>query len=184
MDKPIDIEKLKFPIGRFTCPEEITQEHLETWKKTIREFPLELKKSVENLSVTEKNWKYRPEGWTIKQVIHHLADSHMNAIIRLKLTLTEDVPVIRPYEEALWAELTDGLQDDIQSSLKIIEGVHERWSQLLENLSVHDFNRMYYHPQHQRLFSVKEGLGIYHWHCTHHLAHIKQAFSYKGEFNF
>lgn len=184
MNNNIDIEKLKFPIGRFACPEEITQEHLETWKKTISEFPQELTKTVENLSVTELNWKYRPEGWCIKQVVHHLADSHMNAIIRMKLTLTEDTPVIRPYEEALWAELTDGLQNDIQSSLKIIEGVHERWSELLENLTERDWDHMYYHPQHQRLFSVKEGLGIYHWHCRHHLAHIEQALSYKGAFDF
>ncbi|ESU29881.1 metal-dependent hydrolase [Flavobacterium limnosediminis JC2902] len=184
MNNNTDIEKLKFPIGRFTCPEEITPEHLKIWKITIREFPQELKKTVENLSITELNWKYRPDGWCIKQVVHHLADSHMNALIRVKLALTEDAPVIRPYEEALWAELKDSLRDDIQPSLKIIEGVHERWSQLLDNFSEHDWNRMYYHPQHQRLASVKEALGIYDWHSKHHLAHINQAFSYKGEFNF
>lgn len=178
-----DIEKLKFPIGRFTCPEEITSDHLAAWKEKIAAFPQELKRKTVNLSATELNWKYRPNGWNIKQVVHHLADSHMNALIRLKLTLTEDAPVIRPYEEALWAELNDGLQDDIQSSLKIIEGIHERWSLLLQHLSESDWNRMYYHPQHQRLFSVKEGLGIYHWHCNHHLAHIEQAIFYKGTFN-
>ncbi|HSD15048.1 MAG TPA: putative metal-dependent hydrolase [Flavobacterium sp.] len=181
MNNYIDIEKLKFPIGRFTCPEEITREHLEIWKQTIREFPKQLKEKAETLSVTELNWKYRPDGWNIKQVIHHLADSHMNALIRLKLTLTEDTPVIRPYEEALWAQLTDSLQDDIHASLKIIEGIHERWLQILENLTQHDWNRMYYHPQHQRLFSVEEGLGNYHWHCKHHFAHIEQALSYKGK---
>lgn len=179
-----DIEKLKFPIRRFTCPEEITHVHLETWKKTIADFPQEVKRKTENLSVTELNWKYRPNGWNIKQVVHHLADSHMNALIRLKLTLTEDAPVIRPYEETLWAELSDSLQNEIQSSLKIIEGVHERWSLLLDHLSENDWNRMYYHPQHQRLFSAKEGLGIYFWHCRHHVAHIEQALSYKGAFNF
>ena len=178
-----DIEKLKFPIGRFTCPVEIDLNHLQIWKGTIAVFPKELKKTVEKLSVTELNWKYRPDGWTIKQVVHHLADSHMNALIRIKLTLTEDAPVIRPYEEALWAELTDGLNNDIRSSLKIIEGIHERWSYLLENLSESDWNKMYFHPEHQRLFSVKESLGIYNWHCNHHLAHIRQALESKGAFN-
>ncbi|ESU21892.1 metal-dependent hydrolase [Flavobacterium cauense R2A-7] len=183
MKNNIDIEKLKFPIGRFVCPPEISAKNLEYWKATLKAFPKELKAVTENLSVTELNWTYRPEGWKIKQVIHHLADSHMNALIRIKLTLTEDAPVIRPYEEALWAELPDGFENNIHSSLKIIEGVHERWSHLLENLSENDWNKMYFHPEHQRLFSIKEAVGIYDWHCRHHLAHIEQALSLKGTFN-
>jgi len=177
------MEKLKFPIGRFACPPEIDAANLKDWKATIKSFPQRLKETTEGLSVTELNWKYRPEGWKIKQVIHHLADSHMNAIIRMKLTLTEDAPVIRPYEEALWGELPDGRYDDISASLKIIEGVHERWSVLLDSLSETDWNKMYFHPEHQRLFSVKEGLGIYDWHCRHHLAHIEQALFHNGKFN-
>ncbi len=183
MKKNIDIEQLKFPIGRFVCPPEINAENLEDWKTTLKAFPNELKTVTENLSVTELNWTYRPEGWKIKQVIHHLADSHMNALIRIKLTLTEDAPVIRPYEEALWAELSDRFDNNIHSSLKIIEGVHERWSLLLENLSENDWNKMYFHPEHQRLFSIKEALGIYDWHCRHHLAHIEQAIWHQGTFN-
>jgi DinB family protein len=177
------LEQLKFPIGHCIMPHEISSHHLQAWKVTIREFPSQLKRKTENLSTTELNWRYRPEGWTVKQVIHHLADSHMNAIIRIKLSLTEDAPAIRPYEEALWAELPDGLNNDIQSSLKIIEGVHERWYQLLESLTEKDWNRMYFHPQHQKLFSVKEGLAIYDWHCKHHLAHIEQALSHQENFN-
>jgi len=182
MKNNIDIEKLKFPIGRFTCPVEINAGNLEEWKATIKTFPKQLKETTEKLSVTELNWNYRPDGWKIKQVIHHLADSHMNALIRIKLTLTENAPAIRPYEEALWAELPDGLNDDISSSLKIIEGIHDRWAYLLENLSDSDWNKMYFHPENQRLFSVKEALGIYDWHCRHHLAHIEQALFHKGTF--
>lgn len=177
------IEKLKFPIGHFDNHLEVTKEHLAKWKSTITAFPEQLRHLTEGLSATERNWKYRPEGWAIKQVVHHLADSHMNSIIRLKLTLTENAPTIRPYEESLWAQLPDGLDDDIETSLKIIEGVHARWSQLLENLSAADWDRMYFHPEHQRLFSIKESLGIYDWHCRHHLAHIEQALAYKGAFN-
>lgn len=183
MKNNIDIENLKFPIGRFVCPPEISAKNLEDWKATLKAFPKELKAVTENLSVTELNWTYRPDGWKIKQVIHHLADSHMNAFIRIKLVLTEDTPVIRPYEEALWAALTDGLSNDIHSSLKIIEGVHERWSYVLEKLSEKEWDKMYFHPEHQRLFSVKEALGIYDWHCNHHLAHIEQALLHKGAFN-
>ena len=183
MKNNIDIENLKFPIGRFVCPPEISAKNLEDWKATLKAFPKELKTVTENLSVTKLNWTYRPDGWKIKQVIHHLADSHMNAFIRIKLVLTEDTPVIRPYEEALWAALTDGLSNDIHSSLKIIEGVHERWSYVLEKLSEKEWDKMYFHPEHQRLFSVKEALGIYDWHCNHHLAHIEQALLHKGAFN-
>lgn len=183
MTNNIAIEKLKFPIGRFICPVEITPENLKDWQATIKAFPKQLKAVTEKLTGTERNWHYRPDGWTIKQVVHHLADSHMNALIRIKLTLTEEAPVIRPYGEALWAELPDALNNDIHASIKIIEGVHERWAYLLENLSENDWNKMYFHPEHQRLFSIKEGLGIYDWHCRHHLAHIKQALFHKGTFN-
>lgn len=179
----MNIELLKFPVGHFYFPEDCDENLIADWKKTIAMFPQKLKNTTDGLSLVELNWRYRPEGWSIKQVVHHLADSHMNALIRIKLALTEDAPAIRPYEEGLWAVLSDGLNDDISSSLKIIEGVHQRWTQLLEKASSDELNKMYFHPQHQRLFSVKEALGIYQWHCEHHLAHIHQALNYKGEFD-
>ncbi|HKX85247.1 MAG TPA: putative metal-dependent hydrolase [Flavobacterium sp.] len=178
----MNIEQLKFPIGQFHFSEDCDDNTIAAWKETIASFPQNLKIVTDGLSSVEMNWQYRPEGWCVKQVVHHLADSHMNALIRIKLALTEESPVIRPYEEGLWAQLSDGLNDNISSSLKIIEGVHERWSQVLESLSEKDWNKMYFHPQHQRLFSIKEGLGIYQWHCNHHLAHIKQALEHQGKF--
>ena len=177
------MEHLKYPIGRFTCPTEINATHLEEWKATIKTFPRRLKETLEGLSTKQLNWNYRPQGWKIKQVVHHLADSHMNALIRFKLTLTEDTPVIRPYEEALWAQHADDTNDNLESSLKIIEGVHERWLQLMENMDAKDWEKIYIHPEHQKLFTLKESLGMYAWHCNHHLAHIEQALSYEGNFN-
>lgn len=178
----MSLEDLKFPIGKFQFNPDVSYEEIQQWIATIQSFPKEIEKITQSLTTEQFNWRYRPEGWSIKQVVHHLADSHMNALIRIKLALTEDTPVIRPYDEARWAELSDSLNDDISVSLKIINGIHEKWIHILKHLSNEQWNKMYFHPQHQRLFSVKEGLGIYDWHCKHHLAHIKQALDNNGNF--
>ncbi len=178
----MNLEALKFPIGKFQFDPDVTRQQVQDWIATIQSFSQEIENIIQPLTTEQLNWRYRPEGWSIKQVVHHLADSHMNAFIRIKLSLTEDAPVIRPYEESLWAELCDGLNNDISASLKIINGVHKKWAYVLNNLSDEQWNKMYFHPQHQRLFSVKEGLGIYDWHCKHHLAHIKQALDNNGNF--
>lgn len=178
----MNLEALKFPIRKFQFDSDVTRQQLQHWITTIQSFSQEIEKTTQSLTTEQLNWRYRPDGWSIKQVVHHLADSHMNALIRIKLALTEDSPVIRPYEEARWAELCDGLSNDISASLKIINGVHEKWAHVLKNLSDEQWNKMYFHPQHQRLLSIKEGLGIYDWHCKHHLAHIKQALENNGKF--
>ncbi|WP_300565492.1 YfiT family bacillithiol transferase [Flavobacterium sp.] len=183
MKNEIDLEKLKFPIGHFDSHMEISNKDLTDWKETIATLPHKLQKMVHELSSEELNWKYRPNGWTIKQVVHHLADSHLNSFIRFKLTLTEDTPTIRPYDEAKWAETVDGLSEDLTPSLQILEGVHQRWSLLLDDLTEADWNRMYFHPEHQHLVAIKTALGTYNWHCQHHLAHIEQALYHRGEFN-
>ncbi|WP_136669092.1 YfiT family bacillithiol transferase [Flavobacterium sp. H122] len=178
----MNLEALKFPIGKFQFDPDVSNEQVQQWINTIASFPEKIEAITKPLSTEQLNWRYRPEGWSIKQVIHHLADSHMNALIRIKLALTENAPVIRPYEESLWAQLNDGLNNDIGASVKIIDGVHEKWAFLLNHLIDQDWNKMYFHPQHQRLFSVKEGLGIYDWHCNHHFAHIQQALDTQGSF--
>jgi len=178
----MELEQLKYPIGKFVVPTEIDTDHIREWKITIQELPQELEKLVKDLPQTELNWIYRPDGWSVKQVVHHLADSHMNSFIRFKLTLTENVPAIRPYEEQLWAATPDGQDDDISTSLLIIKGVHSRWHYLLDHLSEQDLNRLYFHPQHQRLYSLKEAIGLYDWHSLHHLAHIRQALQHKSIF--
>lgn len=178
----MNIDNLRFPIGTFHFNPDHTSEEFDHWKGIIRGFPQKIKHAVATLSTEELQWKYRPEGWKIKQVVHHCADSHMNALIRVKLALTEETPTIRPYEEQLWAELEDGFSDDLGASIQILEGVHHRWSLIIQSMEASDWEKMYFHPASQKLFSLREVLGLYAWHCEHHLAHIYQALQYKGEF--
>lgn len=182
MKNNFDIEKLKFPLGKFHNPDFISENDLETWIATIEEFPSKIKNLTSALSIEELNWIYRPEGWNIKQVVHHCADSHINSLIRFKLALTEDVPTIKPYEEQLWAELADGNADDISASVKIIEGIHARWALLLKSLSSTALKRQFFHPANLKISSLQETVGVYAWHCNHHLAHIEQALLHKGQF--
>jgi hypothetical protein len=182
MENQIDLEKLRFPIGEFQKPYVISKNDLEIWKATIKSFPEKIKAITENLSIEQLNWIYRPNGWCIKQVVHHCADSHMNSLIRFKLALTEDIPIIKPYEEQLWAELADGVSDDILTSIKIIEGVHARWVLLLKSFGEKELKRMFTHPANHKTSSLDEIIGVYAWHCNHHLAHIEQAIFYKGKF--
>ncbi len=171
----MDIEKLKFPIGKFEKPEIITKNVLNKWISDISTFPKRLSNQVVNLSNEQLDTQYRPEGWTLRQVIHHCADSHMNSLTRLKLTLTEDQPTIKPYFEERWAELLDTKNMPIQPSLKMLEGIHERWTVLLNNLTDGQLKREFIHPQSGKIFSVDENIGLYAWHCNHHLAHITET---------
>lgn len=178
----MNVENLKFPIGAFQKPISISENDLKTWIAVIENFPNRIKILTENLSVEELNLNYRPDGWTIKQVVHHCADSHMNALIRTKLALTELLPVIKPYQEAVWANLIDGNTDSIVDSLAIIKGVHSKWTLLLKNNNTTDLEKEYYHPENNRNYKLNEVIGLYAWHCDHHLAHIKQALRYNGKF--
>jgi len=182
MEKQINLEKLKFPIGQFQKPESISKNDVETWIATIENFPQRIKTLTENLTAEQLNWIYRPNGWCIKQVVHHCADSHINSFVRFKLALTEDIPVIKPYEEQLWAVLTDGISDDISPSIKIIEGVHVRWVLLLKSFGEKELKRQFTHPANNKTSCLDETIGVYAWHCNHHLSHIEQAILYKGQF--
>ena len=176
----MDLYKLKFPIGEFKKPDIITPSILVNWIDQINQFPYKLSELVENLSVEELNWVYRPKGWTIKQVVHHCGDSHMNSLIRFKLSLTENSPVIKPYLEDKWAELPDSQSDDIQDSLLLIKSLHAKWTMLLTSLTPQQLEKTFTHPEHGETISLKENIGIYAWHCAHHLAHVKQALEAKG----
>jgi len=176
------LEKLKYPIGEFQAPETIKQSQIGAWISSIENFPYEVEKLVEKLTEEELDFPYRPDGWTIKQVVHHCGDSHMNAIIRFKLALTEDSPTIRPYLEAKWAELDDSQDNDLELSLNLLKGLHGRWVRLLKSLNTEDLEREFIHPEHNKRFSLKETIGTYAWHSNHHLAHIKQALTYRGKF--
>ncbi|RMH62496.1 MAG: putative metal-dependent hydrolase [Calditrichaeota bacterium] len=168
-------DALKYPIGKFKAPRVIDHNHLKSWIKIIRDFPEKIKREVGSLSDGELEKRYRPGGWTIRQVVHHCADSHMNSFIRFKLTLTEETPVIKPYYENLWGELADSQNYPLASSLKILDGLHDRWTCILENLSEKDLERMFVHPETNEHINLKTNICIYAWHCEHHLAHIRLA---------
>jgi hypothetical protein len=169
------IEQLKYPIGRFEKPAAITKDIFKKWIADISTFPSRLTAEVNRLTDEQLDTPYRPEGWSIRQVIHHCADSHMNSLMRLKLALTEEEPTIKPYHEAGWAELADSKNMSITSSLKMIEGIHERWVILLNNLTEEELGKIFIHPAQGRKFRLDENTGLYAWHCNHHLAHITET---------
>ncbi len=168
-----DLEQLQYPIGHFLPPTQITADLRQIWLSQFAQLPYELDHLSHPLSTQQLQERYRPGGWTVTQVIHHLADSHLNAYTRIRLTLTEDNPVIRPYEEALWAELTDARQADISLSVNLLKSIHGRTVILLNRLTEGDFERCYIHPEQPEKKTLAHLLGIYAWHGRHHLAHIR-----------
>lgn len=172
---------LKYPIGRFSLPAAASSKELAFWIERIEKFPVLVRQEVTKLSVDQLEWKYRPDGWCIRQVVHHCADSHLNSLTRFKLALTEDCPEIRPYLEAQWAELSD-VQAPVEWSLMLMEGLHQRWIMLLKGLTTEDLERTYVHPEHRKVFTLMETIAMYAWHCDHHLAHIRQAIASKGTY--
>ncbi|WP_400080796.1 YfiT family bacillithiol transferase [Winogradskyella sp. R77965] len=173
--------KLRFPIGEFKKPDVITEHHINEWITSIETLPQSIISITKDLSEEELNYKYRPDGWTIKQVVHHCADSHINSILRFKLALTEDTPTIRPYFEDRFAKLID-YNISIDSSISILTGVHKKLGILLKNLNKEELKRAFVHPEHGKHFSLEETIGTYAWHSNHHLAHINQALEYKETF--
>jgi uncharacterized damage-inducible protein DinB len=172
METTTNIEQLKYPIGKYQRPQTFAKEQFTEWINTIESFPAKLIKEISNLSEEQLNTPYRPEGWTIRQVVHHCADSHMNAFIRFKLAMTEDKPTIKPYMEDRWAKLPDTALAPIEFSFQILEGLHKRWIILLKSMSEEDFKRQFIHPEMGRELEIRETLALYAWHCNHHLSHI------------
>lgn len=170
----MDIEKLKFPIGPFKKPTFVSKESIDTWISVIETFHFKLSQEVLHLTDDQLNTPYRLNGWTIRQVVHHCADSHMNSLTRFKLALTEECPTIKPYKEEYWAELVDSQNYPIISSLKILDGIHERWVAILKNMREEDFQREFIHPQYLDKYRLDQSLALYAWHCMHHLAHITE----------
>lgn len=166
------LEQLRYPIGHFQKPETVSTEAFNAFVEIIERFPERIRVVVQDLNEEQLDTPYRPEGWTIRQVVHHCADSHMNGIIRTKLALTEVHPTIKPYREELWAELSDTKHYPIGVSLKLIEAVHERWTAVLKSLTPTDRQRAFIHPEHFATFTINQQIAQYSWHCEHHLAHI------------
>ncbi|MBC8755098.1 putative metal-dependent hydrolase [Kordia sp. YSTF-M3] len=176
----MDLEKLKYPIGKIQIPTIITAEHISNWITILENFPVLLENLVTNLSPSQLNTPYRPGGWTIRQVIHHLADSHHNSYTRFKWTLTEDQPVIKTYYEDRWAELFDSKTAPIKLSLDSLKALHAKWTYFLKGLTVADLEQIFIHPDGNEKVSLKENIGIYAWHCNHHYAHIEQLMIREG----
>ena len=162
---------LRYPIGKFKAPDIITSKMRKDFIKDIEKTPRLLRKAVSGLSRKQLDTPYRPGGWTIRQVVHHLPDSHLNAYVRIKLTLTENEPTIKPYEQHKWAELSDSFNTPISVSLDLLEALHRRWVNLLKSLSESDFQRNYRHPE-IGVVNIDWALSQYSWHGKHHTAHI------------
>jgi len=168
----MDLEKLKYPIGKFVMPEVFDQKQVDTWVSEIEALPQQIRQATEKLTELELEQTYRPQGWTLRQVIHHVPDSHMNAYIRFKQAITEDVPIIRPYYEERWAETAEAKNGDIRLSLDLLTGLHQRWVAFLKTLNIEDYQRKYIHPAHNQELTLDNMLGMYAWHGKHHLTHI------------
>ncbi|HOS47227.1 MAG TPA: putative metal-dependent hydrolase [Bacteroidia bacterium] len=163
---------LKYPIGPFKRPVEISDADLNMWMETIEQLPLKMREAINGLNADQLDTPYREEGWTLRQVVHHVADSHMNAYVRFKLALTEENPTIRPYFEERWAELPEAKYGNIEVSLRLLEALHNRWSIMLRNMRSFDWSRTFYHPEKHLTFRLDECLALYAWHSNHHVAHI------------
>jgi uncharacterized damage-inducible protein DinB len=164
-------EDLRYPIGEFKRAAKPTEEHRGYFISAIAEMPARLASAVAGLSPQQLDTPYRPGGWTVRQLVHHVPDSHMNAYVRFKLALTEDEPTIKPYNEALWAELADSERTPPEVSLALLENLHYRWVQLLRSLGPADWTRKFRHPE-MGTMTLDDVLALYAWHGRHHVAHI------------
>jgi hypothetical protein len=168
------LEQLRYPIGKFKAPDSYTDEMIHGYISTIESFPTVLNKVVQDLNDVQLDTPYREGGWTVRQVVHHVADSHINSYVRFKLAVTEDNPTIKTYHEERWAELEEAKHAPVQLSLPLIEALHKRWAAFLKNLSPDDFKRTFHHPDNKRDVSLNRTVALYAWHCNHHLAHITE----------
>jgi hypothetical protein len=173
-------DKLRYPIGKFTAPQVYTTDYLSERIQEIAQFPALLKKEVSQLSDEQLDTPYRDGGWSIRQVVHHCADSHTNCFIRIKWALTEDNPTIKFYYEDRWGGMDDNVKMPIEPTLALLEGLHFRLAYLLNSLSDSDLEKSFIHPEHNASFQIKEIIGTYAWHGLHHLAHITELKKRKG----
>lgn len=171
IESDTELERLRYPIGRFRPQPELTEAERNERIDRIAALPAEVRAAVAGLTDEQLDTPYRPGGWTVRQVVHHLPDSHMNAYVRFKLAATEDEPAIKAYQEAAWAELADGRTADIEVSLALLDALHRRWTLFLRSLAATDFARAFRHPELGPV-TLDTNLQLYAWHCRHHVAHI------------
>ncbi len=168
---PASEQDPRYPVGRFQPPTAITATDRAAWIAEIEALPEHLRKAVSGLKDSQLDAPYRPGGWTVRQVVHHVADSHMNSLVRFRLALTEDAPTIKPYSEAAWAELADSKVAPVEVSLQLLQALHARWVMLLRSLETVGLSRTFKHPERGEN-NLDWAISLYAWHGRHHVAHI------------
>ncbi len=168
---PAEQNDLRYPIGKFHFDGPPSEEQKNKFIDDLTQAPAKLRTAVKGLSEKQLETPYRPDGWTIRQVVHHVPDSHLNAYIRFKLALTEEQPTIKPYAEDRWAQLADTRATPVEVSLTLLDSLHDRWVRLLGSLRPEDWKRTFRHPE-LGLVSLEKNLALYAWHGRHHVAHI------------
>jgi hypothetical protein len=165
------MEDLRYPVGKFRFPDSVSAEDLTRFIEQIADTPAHMRAAIAGLADDQLDTPYRPGGWTVRQVAHHVPDSHINSYVRFRLALTEEDPLIKPYEESRWAELPDARTLPVEPSLALLENLHARWVPLLRSLSGTDWKRSFRHPE-LGLVSLENNAALYAWHGRHHVAHI------------
>lgn len=165
-------DTLRYPIGPFQPPESYSEKWRREAIECIAAMPNVLRSAISGLVSQQLDTAYRPGGWTVRQVVHHLADSHLNAYVRFKLALTEHLPTVKPYDQTQWAELADARSAPVEVSLEILDGVHARWTVLLKGMADSDFARQYHHPE-TGIHTLDYMLAMYSWHGAHHTEQIR-----------
>ena len=164
-------EDLRFPIGKFNWPDSVSAEDRKAYLDRVAATPAKLRAAVSGLSAEQLDTPYRVGGWTVRQVVHHLPDSHMNSYVRFKLALTETDPLVKPYDEGGWAQLSDTATTPVETSLCLLESLHERWVELMKGMGEGDWARTFRHPEFG-LIALDKNLALYAWHGDHHVEHI------------
>lgn len=174
------MDDLRYPVGQHSFDAPVNESEYPALVEIIANAPKVLRDAVEGMTDEQLDTPYREDGWTVRQVVHHLGDSHMNAFCRLKLALTENEPAIKPYDEAAWAELADA-KAPVEVSLRLLESLHDRWVRIWKSVDSTELrNRGFFHPGHKRGIKLDQVLAMYAWHCRHHTAHITRLRERKG----
>ncbi|MCC9137142.1 bacillithiol transferase BstA [Pontibacter silvestris] len=173
MSQPASLEQLRYPIGHFDATQPIADDRLSQLILSIANLPAKVREAITDLTEEQLDTPYRPGGWSIRQVVHHLPDSHLNGYTRQKLALTEDNPTIRPYDEEAWSKLNDAKHGAPDVSLALLEALHKRWVLLLLSLTPEELKRTFMHPVSGQQ-TIRQHIGLYAWHGEHHLAHITE----------
>ena len=167
-------DDLRYPVGKFHFDPNVTPATRRACFAQVREAPAAMRAAVRGLTASQFDTPYRPDGWTVRQVVHHVPDSHMNAYVRMKLAVTEDHPAVKTYEEGRWADLPEAKSGAVAMSIDLLDALHRRWVAFLRALPEGNFRKTFSHPE-WGIVSIDESLGMYAWHCRHHTEHIRMA---------